>query len=293
MSEAKAPIVVGYDASSGSREAVDWAAREAAGTRRPLIVLFAWGGARERTKEMVGRRVEVEVAARDVASAGGDRASAIASGITVRTRTSRESAATALQEMSESAAMIVLGDRHQRRFTGHSGSVVPAVAAHAECPVVFVPAGSEVVPGPRHPVVVGVDASAGSDLAVQWAAGTAARTKAELVLAAAWQGPAADHWTRIYLGDEEWQHVEIEGARHGASDHVSHTRGVVNRDHPDLKFRDHIEEAPAAAMLARMSMGAGLVTVGARGEGDLSKLLLGSVARGLLNRSHSPVAVVR
>lgn len=293
MGSPKGPIVVGYDASSSSRYAVDWAAREAESRRLPLVVLFAWGRAKERTTALVGRQVSVEVAADAVAAAGRDRALALATGIEVRTRSSPQGAADALQELSAQATMIVLGDRHQRRLSGDSGSVVPAVAAHAECPVVFVPAGSEVLPGRHKPVVVGVDGSDGSDTAVQWAAELAARTRAELVLAAAWQAPSADHWTRVYLGDEEWHHTEIEGARHGAHDHVSHARGVVSRDHPDLRFREHVQQAPAATMLAQSSLSAALIAVGARGEGGLSKLLLGSVGRNVINRSQCPVAVLR
>lgn len=293
MGQTKAPIVVGYDASSSARDAVDWAAHEAEGSRLPLVVLFAWGRAQPRATELVGRHVAVEVAADAVAAAGRDRALALAPGLEVRTRTSDQGAAEAIQKLSGEAAMIVLGDRHQRRLSGHSGSVVPAVAAHAECPVVFVPAGSEVLPGRQKPVVVGIDGSQGSDTAVRWAADLAARNRAELVLAAAWQAPSADHWTRVYLGDEDWHHVEVEGARHGAHDHVSHARGVVSREHPDLLFREHVQQAPAATMLAQLSLTAAMVVVGARGEGGMSTLRLGSVGRNVINRSQCPVAILR
>lgn len=66
---------------------MDWAAREAEGRRLPLLVLFAWGRAKEGTTELEGRHVAVEVAADAVACAGRDRALALAPGIEVLTRT--------------------------------------------------------------------------------------------------------------------------------------------------------------------------------------------------------------
>lgn len=293
MSEAKTPIVVGYDASSGSQDAVDWAAAEAARSRRPLTVLFAWGLADIPEAELKNGHARIEGAADGIATSGKERAQRIASGIEVRSRTSRESAATALLAMSSQAALIVVGDRHQQRATGLTGSVVLDVAAHADCPVVFVPASSGVTPGPKHPVVVGVDASTGSDAALQWGADFAARARAELVLAGAWHPPAAGHWTQDYLGDQDWRHLQVQGARHEATDHVAHARGVVGRDHPDLRFREHLEEAPASAMLARLSTDAALLVIGARGAGDQSPLMLGSVGRGVMNRAYCPVAFVR
>ncbi|MCE0487222.1 universal stress protein [Ornithinimicrobium sediminis] len=295
MNERK-PVVVGYDGSSGSKYAVDWSARAAVRDRAPLVVVFAMehvhldseGSARD------SRRQALERAANDVVAEGAQRARVIAPAVEVSTRTSQDGAATALQELSADASLVVLGDRHRRRLHGEIlGSVATAVAAHAHCTVVLVPDGSDVEAGPRHPVVVGVDGSDGSDLAAWWAADLAATTHAKLVIASAWQTPPADHWSRLYLVDDEWRHGEIDRARHSATWFVDHARNLVRRDHPGLQIEGFVEENRPGKMLTRFSGKASVVVVGSRGGGDLTSLLLGSVSRSVMHRSRCPVAIVR
>ncbi len=296
MSEQAKPVVVGYDGSTESKNALDWAAMQAARDRSPLVVLFDSGVSHGKSAEGAAaeRRSAIEVAADAIAVTGAERARVISPGIDITTRTTHEGASTALQAASVGASMVVLGDRHHRRLAGAMlGSVSLAVSAHAVCPVVLVPAGTDVQPGPQHPVVVGVDGSAGSDAATRWAADLASRTRADLMLAAAWETPRADHWSRIYLVDDQWRHEEIERARHGATWHMSHARGLLNKEHPDLTVREHVEEGRADSMLTKLSRKAGVVVVGARGHGDLTTLLLGSVGRSVMHRSHAPVVVVR
>jgi nucleotide-binding universal stress UspA family protein len=314
MSEQVKPVVVGYDGSTESKNALDWAALHAGRTRQGLVVLFDCGTDHRRAAEKAAKKAAgteagsgekpglgerdprraVEVAADAVVVTAAERATTLAPGITVKTRVTHEGASSALQAASVDASLVVLGDRHHRRLAGAMlGSVSLGVSAHALCPVALVPAGSDVQPGPRHPVVVGVDGSAGGDAATRWAAELAALTRADLVLAAAWETPRVDHWSRLYLADDQWRHEEIERARHGASWHLSHARGLVTKSHPDLKVREYVEEARADSMLTKLSRKAGVVVVGARGHGDLTTLLLGSVGRSVMHRSHAPVVVVR
>lgn len=296
MTEVSRAVVVGYDGSGEARTALDWAALHAARERRGLLVLFASGGPGGGTPEIEGpaRRKVVQGAADAIASAGVERAHVMAPGIAVRPHTSRQGAAAALQEVSEGATLVVVGDRHHRRMSSvPEGSVAFAVAAHAHGPVVLVPAGSEVTPGPQHPVVVGVDGSSGSDLATQWGADLAASTRADLMLASGWHAPQGDHWRRAYLVDDQWRHEDTERARHGAARHVAHARGLARRSHPDLMIREHVVEGRADTLLTNDSTRAAVVVVGARGQGDLATMLLGSVARGVMHRSHCPVAVIR
>lgn len=294
MTEMTKPVVVGYDGSAEARHAVDWAALHAARDRLPLTVLFAWGDADVPGAEGDARPRAVQGAADAIASAGMERARVMAPGIEVRAGTSGQGAAAALQTLSEDAGLVVVGDRHHRRMSSAPvGSVAFAVAAHAHRPVVLVPAGSDVLPGPQHPVVVGVDGSGGSDAAARWGAGLAVRARADLVLASGWHPHRSDHWSRTYLVDEQWRHEDTERARQRASWHVAHARGLVRRDHPGLAIREHAYEGRADDVLTRLSEGAGVVVVGARGQGDLATMLLGSVARGVMHRSHCPVAVIR
>jgi nucleotide-binding universal stress UspA family protein len=297
MSDVTGAVVVGYDGSAEADMAVDWAAVEAVRRDRPLLVLFASDYDRLRVSPEfldAWSPASVEEAAEGIVKAGEARARAAAPDVVVQVRTSHRGAASALKDLSEHAAIIVVGGRRHGRVTGVLlGSVAFATAAHAHCPVVVVPADRATPPGPQHPVVVGVDGSPGSDKAVEMAAELAAGTGAELVVASAWDTPAMDHWSRIYLADDEWRHQSIATARNGGMERVAHARELVAERYPDLVVRELVREGRADLLLADASSEAGLVAVGARGHGDLVSLLLGSTSRSVMHRAHCPVAIVR
>jgi nucleotide-binding universal stress UspA family protein len=237
---------------------------------------------------------EADQAAEQVAQRGVQVAQEAEPGIKVHLRTSRRTGAAELTHLSKRADLVVIGDgRHGRVGGVLVGSVAFAVSAHADCPVVVVPLDAVDQPGPQSRVVVGVDGSSGSAHALSLAAGLAADSGAELLLVSAWETPAHDHWSRIYLADDEWRHEDIEAARSAASRHVAAARAQVKADHPDLVVHEMVAEGRAAAVLAKASRGAGLVVVGARGRGDLASLLMGSVSRSLMHEAHCPVQIVR
>lgn len=296
MDEWSGSVVVGYDGSPESVHAVRWAAHEARRRGRDLTVAFA--SAYERWVALDGVQLstpeEADQAAEQVARKGVEIAKEAEPGLKVHVRTSRRSGAAELTHLSKSADLVVLGDgRHGRVGGVLMGSVAFAVSAHADCPVVVVPLDAVEQPGPQSRVVVGVDGSSGGAHAVSLAAGLAADSGAELLLVSAWRTPAYDHWSRMYLADDEWRHRDIEAARGSATQHVAAARAQVAADHPELVVHEQVVEGRAAAVLADASRGAGLVVVGARGRGDLASLLMGSVSRSLMHEAHCPVLVVR
>lgn len=297
MSDVTGAVVVGYDGSPEADRAVDWAAAEAVRRDRPLLVLFASDYDRLRVSPEfldAWSPATVQEAADGIVAAGEARARAAAPGVVVQVRTSHRGAAAALKDLSEHAGIIVVGGRKHGRVTGVLlGSVAFAAAAHAHCPVVVVPAESEVYPGPEHPIVVGVDGSSGSDKAVGLAADMAAGTGAELVVASAWETPAIDHWSRLYLADDDWRHESIAAARSAGAAHVARAKEVVEGTHPEVVVRELVQEGRGDLLLADASRDAALVVVGARGHGDLVSLLLGSVSRSVMHRAHCPVAIAR
>ena len=108
------------------------------------------------------------------------------------TELSRSSPFRALRAASNDAELLVVGARGTGGFHGLSvGSVTDQVVQHARIPVVVVPGHGEPVPlrsGPRR-VVVGVDGSRGSDLALRWAVTEASVRGAEFLVVHAWQYP--------------------------------------------------------------------------------------------------------
>lgn len=132
--------------------------------------------------------------------------------------------------------------------------------------------------GAAHPgIVVGVDGSSLSNAAVRWAACEATMRKAPLTLVHA-AAPAADDWSEVTARSVLADAVEIVKS---ASDDCS-------RVQIDTEL---IPDAPVPA-LANVSAKADMIVVGSRGHGAVARLLLGSVAAGLVHRADCPVAVI-
>lgn len=135
-------IVVGLDDSGVSRDALDWAVRQAALEQAPLTVLAvrevatsAWGGRQDdddRPAEEAARQAAQEAVTRAVAELGARPGS-----VTVRAVSGQ--AAPALIDASGDADLVVVGSRGEGGFASRLlGSVSSKVVSHAACPVVVV-----------------------------------------------------------------------------------------------------------------------------------------------------------
>ena len=145
-------------------------------------------------------------------------------------------------------------------------------------------------PRPAHHTVVGVDGSAASEQALQWACehiaadgqpgellGVCVRTIAPLpedLSISAWP------WRDDDPADPVMAMLEAMAE-------------MVGRDHPLVTIQRQVLQGHPVDELIRLSETAELVVVGARGHGAIAGLLLGSVSRRLINHSHCSVAVVR
>jgi nucleotide-binding universal stress UspA family protein len=128
-------------------------------------------------------------------------------------------------------------------------------------------------------IVVGVDGSAQSRLALRWAAALAGATGAKLAVVEAWSGgdPAAAGATEERVKQElAAATTELLGD------------GVANLD---IVF-EAIRGSAAGAILERVTSDGGLV-LGSRGRGGFAGLLLGSVSRECIEHASCPVMVVR
>ncbi|KQX67069.1 universal stress protein [Angustibacter sp. Root456] len=141
-------------------------------------------------------------------------------------------------------------------------------------------------------IVVGIDGSTVSDLAVTWAAGEATRRRLPLHVLHAYP------WETVYpragglpLPGQEL--MAIEAARRDAAEAlVEHTQQQLRRTHPDLEVRTTTAAGSPSGMLVDASHGADTVVVGAHGAGWLHDLALGSVSLAVAAHAASPVAVV-
>ncbi|MCB7135295.1 universal stress protein [Cellulosimicrobium marinum] len=283
--------VVGVDGSDGSDAALDWALREAASRGGPLTAALAWDPGRHAGHDDTGDD-DARAARRVAAVAGWVEAARGRTGlgpdaVAVDPVELRGTAAPALLALAEDAGdELVVGRCGRGRVSRMVvGSVTTAVAQHATVPVTVV-RGPD--PARDGPVVVGVDGSATSVLALRHGAEVARRTGATLEALFCWQivtlAPLPDSWGWAPPVDD----YEAFAAK--ALDGALARAGV---DLPAEQVQRTVRHVNAAKGVIEASSHAGRLVLGSRGVGGFDRLLLGSVTRHAVEYAHCPVTVVR
>ncbi|MET9392947.1 universal stress protein [Streptomyces sp. NPDC006624] len=136
------------------------------------------------------------------------------------------------------------------------------------------------------PLVVGVDGSDGSILAIDWAVDEAARHGLPLRLV------YASLWER-YEGALPSLNRERPSEKVMADHIVASAEERVRRLNPDLKVSGEAVAAEAVSALLSEGDNATALITGSRGRGELAGALLGSVSLAVAARSYCPVVVVR
>jgi nucleotide-binding universal stress UspA family protein len=135
-------------------------------------------------------------------------------------------------------------------------------------------------------VIVGVDGSQYSALALSWAC-RRGETCGDTVRAVC-------VWSLSASGEAWVPGARISGVGQRHAEQV--LREAVERarsDHPAVKVETAVVEGRPARVLVEMSADADLLVVGSRGLGGFSELLLGSVSQQCVHHAHCPVTVVR
>ena len=156
------------------------------------------------------------------------------------------------------------------------GSVARHLARDAVCPLVIVP---EVAVAPvLERIVVGVDGSPASEIALRWAVQEAATWRAHLVVAHAWDYPYREVGTAAVKRDAEQLLATVgDAARQGCE---------------VATVEELLVHGSAANGLIEASVDADLLVVGTRGRGPVRSLLLGSTSNYVMQHARCPVAII-
>ena len=299
--EARGPIgtagavLAALDGSAADGPVVDWAADEAAWLGAPLRLVSAVDPGLQLTPYEAlatgspSLADHLEEGARHVLDRAVDRVRDRHPGLDVATAVPWGPPAAAVVRFSEGARRVVVGAPARGRLERILlGSVALPVVAHARCPVVVVPAGTEVVP-PRR-IVVGVDGSEGSARAVELALVTAEANGSDVTVVLGWNLEVHEGVVVSEPGSARWVAVE---QRH--ADRVHQVVDPLAAAHPDVRVEVHVRHgAPARVVLEEAAeREADLVVVGSRGFGGFRGLLLGSVSRHVVQHTERVVVIAR
>lgn len=132
-------------------------------------------------------------------------------------------------------------------------------------------------------IVVGVDGSGPSLLALRWAVAQAELTGAVLQAVSVWDYPVVAAWAPVSGMEDlekECREMLYRSVLGTIGNSLVPVRQLVVRGHP-------------AAMLLKAARGADMLVVGCRGHGGFVGSLLGSVSRYCVQHASCPVMVVR
>lgn len=285
-------IVIGFDGSPGSRNALSWgltlAERRGARVRlvhalEPTLQSLRLGGG-----PTMGVLADYYDEVRDQLETAYAESLRRHPRLDITTELVDDGAAASLTEQSRTADLVIIGAHGVHGFSNLvAGSTTMNVATHAHCTVVSVPS-DEGHAATDNGIVVGVDGSELSESAIAFAFRMASETDLPLTAVHAWTEPLTPMslGTEIpglydpdpYAGDQEILLAESLAGWSEKYPDVAVARQVVN-DHP-------------VRALASVASGMSLLVVGCRGLGALRSMLLGSVSHGVLHLATCPVAVV-
>ncbi|WP_280260659.1 universal stress protein [Nocardia abscessus] len=290
---ASAPVVVGADGSEGSELAVRWAAETAA--RRGRTLLIAHGLDIAGMRSMTGSHLATPpsiieaLRARGMGIAAGAHrlAGEVAPNLEISTEISEASPSRLLIHLSKSAHLIALGATGNVGVFAHLGSTLLAVTSHGRGSIVVVrDTGGEPHIKRQGPVVVGVDGSPVSEVAIAAAFAEASERGAELVAVHSWSDLRFEEFAGE--ADTGFMGSGLETAEDAI---LAERLAGWQEKYPDVRVTRKVYLTGATQRLEYWSKTAQLIVVGSRGRGGFTGLLLGSTSNFLVQHAHCPVLV--
>ena len=286
-------LIVGIDGSPESEAAMAWALEEA--SRRDLEVELIYALAVPVVSDaygMVMTRPDIDELtdySQKLLDAALASARAAAPNVTASARLASGPPAAVLIEASKHAEALVVGTRGLGAISGKLlGSVSVRLAGKSVCPVFIVPPEWRERPVPDGSVLVGVDGSEHSDAALRLALEEARCRGLGLIVLCAYHVPWLARPVEPGL-IAEFEESERWLADKTITESLDRVKGHAYTEVPIERVT--VRGLPPEA-LVEASKRAVLTVVGSRGRRSLSRAILGSVSRTLMQETERPVAVV-
>lgn len=286
-------LVVGIDGSEESAVALRWAMMQAA--RRGYSVKLVYALLIPVVSDAYGMVMtrpdvdELSAYSKGLLQAATEAAQRIDPSVEVSTALREGPPAAVLIDESKTAAGLVVGTRGLGAIAGKVlGSVSVRVSVKACCPTYVIPPEWDPIVCSADPVVVGVDGSDHSYAALRLAI-----AEAKLCDVAV-KAVIAYHVGRLSRPVEPDLIAQLDASEQAQARHVvEHALDKVGATADDsLKVEIEVVNAKPAEALVEAGRGAILTVVGSRGRGAITRALLGSVSRTVMQETARPLAVV-
>jgi nucleotide-binding universal stress UspA family protein len=285
-------VIVGVDGSPASDAAICWAAREAVIRDTSLTLIHVANPAASTWSQapLLDDTADWQKAEGRSILANGLKIARDTAGDAVQIPIDKEflSAATVptLVDLSSDAKLIVVGTNGRGALArGLLGSVSSGLVRHAHCPVAVIHDEAPLLPHPAQaPVLVGIDGSPSSELAMAIAFDEASRRHVDLIALHAWCDAETNDVPSV-----DWPELKAEEKKRLLTAALA---GWLKR-YPDVTVQTCLVcDRPARALVEKSEF-AQLVVVGSHGRNALTRTLLGSVSNAIVQSVRAPVIVAR
>jgi nucleotide-binding universal stress UspA family protein len=281
------PVLVGVDGSAAGENALQWAAAEALRRAAPLQVVHVGDTPGLPGSEAAGRH-RTAVPASYAEQLLADAIATVAEThphVQVKAEMYDGHPARALEELSASAALVVVGTRGRTALTGLLlGSVSQRVAGRAACPSVIV--GENPLPDdPTAPVLVGVSDSDAGRAALLLACEEASLRGVEL------RALRSMAETEYLIGPRMEFQLDVQRWQDAQRQLLDTAVGEARDAFPGLTIRAELVGEPAHIALVDAAREAALLVAGRRREGATYLSALGPLASWLLHESPVPLVL--
>lgn len=275
--------VVGWDGSAAAQRALEWALQRAEARGEGLLIARVVA-----EKDVPPGNSATDSAIEEAESALDEVQHSVQMlhpRLAVRSRLLFGEPVAELQALSDENTLIVLGSDSARDSDGAGPwSVGARLAAVSYGPVAVVPA--DVSGGARTGIVAGVDGSAASAVAAQFAAAEAVRSGEVFTAVHAWQVPGM--WDEATLDDDSLH--ALEEVHRGILDTLVER---VRHAFPTLSVTTSLVREPALQALQEAGSNGRMLVLGNHGLNAVPRLVLGPVSHSLVRKVDVPTVIVR